>query len=43
MQVAGDPEKRTQQDYAANGIPLFASDVDALNALGQRLGIGALQ
>lgn len=43
LQVAGDPEKRTQQDYAANGIPLFASDVDALNALGQRLGIGALQ
>ncbi|HRN50762.1 MAG TPA: Ldh family oxidoreductase [Anaerolineales bacterium] len=42
MQVAGDPEKRTQQDYAANGIPLFASDVDALNALGVRLGIGAL-
>lgn len=42
MQVAGDPEKRTQQDYAANGIPLFASDVDALNALGLRLGIGAL-
>lgn len=42
MQVAGDPEKRIHQDRAANGIPLSASDVDALNALGQRLGIGVL-
>ncbi len=42
MQVAGDPEKTTRQERATHGIPLYESDIDALNALGQRLGIGAL-
>lgn len=42
MQVAGDPEKSTQRERATQGIPLYASDVQALNALGERLGIGAL-
>lgn len=42
MQVAGDPEKSTLRERAANGVPLFRNDVDALNALGVRLGIGAL-
>ncbi|MCW5874821.1 MAG: Ldh family oxidoreductase [Anaerolineales bacterium] len=42
MQVAGDPEKTIQQERIANGIPLYATELETLNALGQRLGIGVL-
>jgi LDH2 family malate/lactate/ureidoglycolate dehydrogenase len=43
VQVAGDPEKKSQAEREQNGIPLYLSDVNSLNALGERLGLGKLQ
>jgi LDH2 family malate/lactate/ureidoglycolate dehydrogenase len=43
VQVAGDPEKKSQAEREHNGIPLYLSDVNSLNVLGERLGLGKLQ
>lgn len=42
VQVAGDPEKKSQAEREREGIPLYLSDVSSLNALGERLGLGKL-
>lgn len=42
VQVAGDPEKATQRERAANGIPLSATEFEKLNALATRLGLEQL-
>jgi LDH2 family malate/lactate/ureidoglycolate dehydrogenase len=43
VQVAGDPEKKNQAERERDGIPLYLGDVNSLNALGERLGLGKLQ
>jgi LDH2 family malate/lactate/ureidoglycolate dehydrogenase len=43
VQVAGDPEKKNQAERERDGIPLYLSDVNNLNVLGERLGLGKLQ
>lgn len=43
VMVAGDPEKINQAEREQAGIPLYESDVQSLNEMGERLGLGKLQ
>jgi LDH2 family malate/lactate/ureidoglycolate dehydrogenase len=43
VQVAGDPEKTFQADREANGIPIGAKDLAALQRLAEELGVEPLQ
>lgn len=39
VQVAGDPEKRTQRERERRGIPLTAKEYDELRAIGEEYGV----